>query len=114
MKYGVVIPAYNVADEIAGVISSIPETINHIIVVDDKCPYSSGKIAEKINDKKIMVIYHNHNMGVGGAVITGYKKALELSCDIIIKIDGDGQMDPQYIDKLIQPLIEDRADLIKR
>ena len=113
MKIGVVIPAYKVVKQIRNVIQSLPSTVEHIIVVDDKCPYSSGKEAEKINDKRIEILYRERNGGVGAAMITGYKKAIQLGCDIVIKIDGDGQMDPAYIDKLIAPLINDKADYTK-
>jgi dolichol-phosphate mannosyltransferase len=113
LKIAVVIPAFKVVDYIKDVILSIPPNVDHIIVVDDHCPYSSGKKAEKLNKKNVTVIYHEQNQGVGGAVITGYRKALESGCEIIIKIDGDGQMDPTYIDRLIAPLIENEADYTK-
>jgi dolichol-phosphate mannosyltransferase len=112
-KIAVVIPAYKVAEHIRKVILSIPENIDHIIVVDDKCPNSSGREAEKIIGKNVTVICHTENQGVGGAVITGYKKALELGCDIVIKMDGDGQMDPKYLQNFINPLIRDKADYTK-
>lgn len=112
-KIAVVIPAYNVADHIEGVISSIPENIDSIIVVDDKCPHLSGRKAELLKRKGLIVLYHEQNKGVGSAVITGYRKALELGCDIIIKMDGDGQMDPAYIGDLIAPLLKDEADYVK-
>jgi dolichol-phosphate mannosyltransferase len=113
IKIAVVIPAYKVAEYIKNVVLSIPENIDHIIVVDDKCPNSSGREAEKIKGKNVTVICHTENQGVGGAVITGYKKALELGCDIVIKMDGDGQMDPKYLQNFINPLIRDKADYTK-
>lgn len=113
IKKAVIIPAYRVSETITSVIDSIPQEIEHIIVVDDACPESSGKIAEGLNRTNLIVLYHKENQGVGGAVITGYKKALELGCDIAIKMDGDGQMDPACIGDLIEPLISDRADYTK-
>lgn len=113
MKIGVVIPAYKVAKQIGEVIRSLPSMIKHIIVIDDSCPDFSGKEVEKIKDKRIEILYHERNGGVGAAMITGYKKAMELGCDIVIKIDGDGQMDPAYINKLIAPLLKDEADYTK-
>jgi glycosyltransferase involved in cell wall biosynthesis len=113
IKTAVVIPCYKVAEHIKEVISSVPETIGHIIVVDDKCPQSSGKEAEKLNRENVNVIYHEKNLGVGGAVMTGYRKAMELGADIVVKLDGDGQMDPANIDMLIEPLSENRADYTK-
>lgn len=113
VKTAVVIPCYKVAGHIKDVISSIPETIDHIVVVDDKCPRSSGKEAEELNRRNVTVVYHEKNLGVGGAVMTGYRKAVELGAEIIVKMDGDGQMDPAYMDGLIKPLKEDRADYAK-
>lgn len=109
----IVIPCYKVAYYISSVISDIPKNVSHIIVVDDKCPQNSGKIAEELNNTLVSVIYHSENKGVGGAVITGYKKALELGADIVVKLDGDGQMDINYIQALIQPIIDGKADYTK-
>jgi len=112
-KLAVIIPSYKVSKHIKTVIESIPEMIDFIIVIDDKCPESSGKIAQESTHPKLTVIFHEENQGVGGAVISGYKKALELGSDICIKIDGDGQMDPKYIPSLIDPLIQNQADYTK-
>ena len=113
MKFAVVIPSYKVSKHILDVINNIPEFVNHIIVVDDKCPQNSGNIAVTSNDKRVVVCYHEVNQGVGGAVVTGYKKALELNSDIVIKVDGDGQMDVAYMQKLIQPIVDEKADYTK-
>lgn len=113
MKIGVVIPAYKVAKHIGEVIRSLPPSISHIIVVDDKCPHFSGQEAQKLANKRLEVLYHERNTGVGGAMVTGYKRALELGCDIVVKVDGDGQMDPTQINKLIAPLQSDQADYTK-
>lgn len=112
-KIAVVIPCYKVADTIENVISELPKEIRHIIVIDDGCPDTSGKQAEQLRDKRVTVIHHKDNLGVGGAVLTGYKKALELDCDIVVKVDGDGQMDSSYIHKLIEPIIKGKADYTK-
>jgi glycosyltransferase involved in cell wall biosynthesis len=112
-KIAVVIPAYKVPDQIRGVVEAIPQHIHHIIVVDDHCPQSSGKEAERSGRENLTVLYHRRNRGVGAAVVTGYKKALELGCDIVVKIDGDGQMDPVHIGDLIDPLTRDTADYCK-
>ena len=113
MKIAAVIPAYKVANKLRGVILSLPDNIDYIIVVDDKCPCHSGKEAEELSNSNVVVLYHEENRGVGGAVVTGYKKAVELGCDIIVKIDGDGQMDTAYINDLITPLINNEADYTK-
>jgi glycosyltransferase involved in cell wall biosynthesis len=109
----VVIPSYKVSKHILEVIKDIPEFVSYIIVIDDKCPQNSGKIAESSDDKRVIVCYHEVNQGVGGAVVTGYKKAMELGADIVVKIDGDGQMDVNYMQQLIEPLIDGKADYTK-
>lgn len=112
-KVAVVIPSYKVAKHIRDVIDSVPAMADIIIVIDDKCPQESGKVAQETKHPKLTVLFHDENQGVGGAVVSGYKKALELGMDICIKIDGDGQMDPAYIPKLIEALINDQADYTK-
>ena len=107
----VVIPTYKVEKHIQTVVSELPDFIDNIIIVDDKCP---NKSFEKVEDyEKVTIINHKENKGVGGAVISGYKKALEINSDIIIKIDGDGQMDSKYIEVLILPIINNKADYAK-
>lgn len=113
VKKAVVIPAYKVKQSIQKVISTIPAFIDHIIVVDDKCPEGSGLIAEQVTDRRLTVIFHDQNQGVGAAAISGYKKAMEFGCDIIVKMDGDGQMQPEYLKQLILPLVQGRADYTK-
>ena len=112
-KIAVVIPSYRVSKHIKEVIQTLPNFIDYIIVVDDKCPQNSGEIAKNLNNSKVDVIFHKINSGVGGAVVSGYKKALELGADIVIKVDGDGQMNPNYMEKLIEPILKDIADYTK-
>jgi glycosyltransferase involved in cell wall biosynthesis len=109
----VVIPAYKVSAHIKEVILHIPDSVGHVIVVDDKCPESSGREAELLQKKNVIVLYHEQNEGVGAAVVTGYKKALALGCDVVVKMDGDGQMDPKRVDNLVRPLLKDEADYAK-
>tara|TARA_B110000259_G_C13998263_1_gene395311 strand:+ start:720 stop:1667 length:948 start_codon:yes stop_codon:yes gene_type:complete len=112
-KIAVVIPCFKVSRQINEVLVSLPKFIDDVIVVDDACPEKSGNISKKLKQDNIQVIFHKKNKGVGGAVISGFKKAIELNSDIIVKLDGDGQMDPNNIDKLIQPLIDNCADYTK-
>ena len=112
-KIAVVIPCYKVSRQIKKVTLSIPEFVDFIIVVDDACPEYSGKIVAELLSDRIYIIYHQENIGVGGAVINGYKKALDLESDIIVKLDGDGQMNPNDIGLLTEPLIEGLVDYTK-
>ena len=115
--YGIatVIPAYRVERDIESVISGLPSYIKHIIVVDDASPDSSVDLvtAAAQKDIRITLIRHSQNQGVGGAMVSGFRKALELDAQIIIKLDGDGQMDTAHLPALITPLIEGKADYVK-
>lgn len=114
-KIAVVIPSFKTENEIVSVLNGIPSFVRHIIVVDDASPDSSADLvaAAAKRNRRILLIRHEANQGVGGAMITGFKKALELGAEIVIKLDGDGQMDPQYIPALITPLIAGEADYAK-
>ena len=112
-KVAAVIPAYRVSRHIAEVIQGIGPNVTHIIVVDDACPEGSGDAAAALKDKRVRIVRHPTNQGVGGATITGYKEALDLGCDIVVKIDGDGQMDPDNIADLIAPIDANVADYSK-
>ena len=116
-KYAIVavIPCYRVEREIQSVLQEIPPYIKHIVVVDDASPDSTRDLvtASAKIDRRILLMRHPSNLGVGGAMITGYKKALELGAQVIVKIDGDGQMDMDHLPVLLQPLIEGKADYTK-
>ncbi|HZJ22455.1 MAG TPA: glycosyltransferase family 2 protein, partial [Anaerolineales bacterium] len=92
----VVIPCHRVEREIAAVITNLPRYLKYIIVVDDASPDKTSEIIKELaqKDGRISLICHEKNQGVGGAMLTGFRKALELDAQIVVKIDGDGQMDP--------------------
>jgi len=115
MMIAAVIPCYNVAAHISDVIRDMPEQINLIIAVNDCSTDDTENILLRLvkENNKIIYLKHPVNQGVGGALITGYQKSLELNADIVVKIDGDGQMDPSYIWDLLKPLIADQADFTK-
>ena len=114
MRISVVIPSYKVKKHILDVIQRIGPEVCQIYVVDDACPEKSGKwVEEKSLDKRVKVIYHSENLGVGGAVKTGYMHSIEDAMDVAIKIDGDGQMAPELIQAFIEPIIQGKADYTK-
>lgn len=115
MIISVVIPCYNVANHIEDVIMNLPEDISWIIAVNDHSADETESILLRLQqeNKKIVYINHEVNQGVGGSMITGYKRSMELNSDITIKIDGDGQMVASYIPELIRPIKEDKADFTK-
>ena len=114
MQIGVVIPSYKVTRHILDVIKSIGPEVTKIYVVDDACPDGSGDLVLKQNrDKRVVVLKHEKNQGVGGAVLTGYAKALEDGIDVVVKIDGDGQMNPALLPQIVAPILSGKADYAK-
>lgn len=110
----VVIPCYNVRDSIISVIQEIGNEVRKIYVVDDACPQNSGALVRKtFSDNRILVLAHEVNQGVGGATITGYRQALSDGMEIIVKLDGDGQMKPSLVSEIARPVIEGYADYSK-
>lgn len=113
-RVGVVIPAYRVSAHVMDVLADIPEIVTSIYVVDDACPDTSGRvILEQSQDPRVRVLFHPVNRGVGGAMITGYQAALDDGMSIIVKIDGDGQMNPCLVPDFISPILEGQADYTK-
>jgi glycosyltransferase involved in cell wall biosynthesis len=109
-----VIPCYKVRNHILDVIKSIGQEVQKIYVIDDCCPVKSGDfVVENCTDPRVSVLRNKKNLGVGGAVLVGYQIALNDGADIIIKIDGDGQMDGSQIQNLIKPIIDADADYTK-
>ena len=114
-KVAVVIPCYKVSNSLKSVIDGIGKEVTSIYCVDDNCPDESWKVAESVanEDSRIRIIRREINGGVGAAVVSGYKAALEEDAEIIVKIDGDGQMSAKLIPNFIRPIYENRADFVK-
>lgn len=110
----VVIPSFRVRSHILGVLARIGPEVSRIYVVDDACPDRTGDFVESSqNDPRVRVLRHEQNQGVGGAVLTGYAQAIHDGAHIIVKIDGDGQMDPALIPTLVGPILRGDADYSK-
>src|SRR5215208_5561111 len=110
----VVIPAFRVSRQVLGVISQIGEEVHRIYVVDDACPEGSGDLVQaQCPDPRVKVLRHQVNGGVGAAVITGYRAAVQDGADIIVKVDGDGQMDPALLHDFVAPIAAGQADYTK-
>ncbi|MEA2462758.1 MAG: dolichol-phosphate mannosyltransferase, partial [Acidobacteriota bacterium] len=110
-----VLPAYNVERELGSVLRAMPPLFTTIIVIDDGSADETGAIAERYAelDRRIVVIHHEKNRGVGGAMVTGFRTAIESGADIVVKIDADGQMPLWLVPQLIAPLISGEADYTK-
>jgi glycosyltransferase involved in cell wall biosynthesis len=110
-----VIPAYRVEREIESVLHRLPSYLKYIIVVDDASPDHTGDLVAALakRDRRLVLLRHAQNRGVGGAMVSGFRKALELGARIVVKIDGDGQMDIDNLPDLLTPLILGRADYTK-
>ena len=114
MKVAVAIPCYKVRAHILDVIACMPPRVQRVYVVDDKCPQQSGLLVEEqCDDPRVRVIFHEENQGVGGAVSTGYRAALEEGMDIVVKVDGDGQMNPSLLPHFTHPIERGKADYTK-
>ncbi len=110
----VVIPCYRVKDFILTVISGIGPECDRIYVVDDCCPEGTGKHVEaECRDQRVRVLFHEANLGVGGATLSGYRAAISDGAAAVVKLDGDGQMDPRMIPRLLRPILEGEADYVK-
>jgi dolichol-phosphate mannosyltransferase len=115
----VIIPCFRVKKHLKEVIEGIPSYVDKIFIVDDKCPQNSGKVVEELRGKnlvqksKIEILYLDSNRGVGGATTAGYQAALSQGYDILVKMDGDGQMDPAYLPRLLNPIITGHSDFTK-
>jgi dolichol-phosphate mannosyltransferase len=113
-RIAVVVPSYKVCGHILHVIEQVGSEVSRIYVVDDGCPHGSGALVEKnCGDERVVVITHPTNQGVGAAVMTGYRAALADGMDIIVKIDGDGQMDPRLIPEFVELIVAGEADYTK-
>ena len=117
MLYGrrlaVVVPCFQVADHLPEVLLGVPDFVDHVIVVDDGSRDDLAAVVAAAHDDRIDLLQHASNRGVAAAMVTGLRRALERSADLIVKMDGDGQMDPEKMSTLLEPIIAGDADLTK-
>jgi glycosyltransferase involved in cell wall biosynthesis len=111
----VVVPTYNESKLIAHTLTTIPSLVDTIIVVDDKSNDTTAEIIKEIaeRDRRVILIQHQVNQGVGGAIVTGYKKAVELEIDVAAVMAGDGQMDPKDLTNILEPVAKGAVDYTK-
>jgi glycosyltransferase involved in cell wall biosynthesis len=106
-KVCIVVPAYNEGELVLRVIDTTPDLVDHIVVIDDASSDNTYEIAKRSKDQRVTIIKHEKNQGVGGAIITGHRKMLEMGDDISVVMAGDAQMDPAYLPKLLDPIVEE-------
>ena len=113
-KVAVIIPAFRVSDHIIDLLGRMGPEVDKIYVVDDCCPDGSGKLVESVvHDERVVCLYNPVNLGVGGAVLAGFRAAQSDGMSIGVKVDGDGQMDPSLISNFVEPILDGRADYTK-
>jgi glycosyltransferase involved in cell wall biosynthesis len=113
-RIAVVMPCFRVRRHVLDVLRRIGPECAAVYVVDDKCPEGSGEhVARECRDPRVRVAFHEENQGVGGATLTGYRLALEGGATVIVKVDGDGQMDPELIPRLVRVVLQGEADYAK-
>jgi glycosyltransferase involved in cell wall biosynthesis len=115
---GVVIPAYNEERLIGRVIETMPDFVDCIYVVDDcshdgTCDQVRSYLDQLSLNGRLELIQHTVNRGVGGAIVTGYRKAVEDGMDVVAVMAGDAQMDPAELDRIVGPVVTGRADYVK-
>lgn len=107
------VPAYNEAEHITNVIRGIPDFVDHIVVVDDASTDNTADVARSAAASRVEITRHSSNQGLGRALITGHKRAIELNADISAVMAGDDQMDPRYLPHLLDAIIDDGYDYTK-
>jgi dolichol-phosphate mannosyltransferase len=110
----VVIPCYRAKRHVLDVLAAVPDVVTSIHVVDDACPEQTGRhVQEHCTDPRVRVHVNPVNRGVGGAVMRGYSEALACGAEVIVKIDGDAQMDPALLPSFVLPILRGEADYTK-
>ncbi len=112
-RVAIVIPAYREESRVGNVIRELPAWVDYIVAVDDKSGDDTFGAVQRVGDPRVTALRHEVNQGVGGTTITGFNKACELGADIIVKMDGDGQMDPSGLPAMIEPIWARETDFTK-
>ena len=109
------IPAYNEASQIGGVLDTIPDFVDKIVVVDDASPDDTSDVVGQYqkHHSRIVLLRHSMNQGCGGALATGFIWARDNGMDIAVRMDGDGQMNPDDLPALLDPVSRGTADYAK-
>jgi glycosyltransferase involved in cell wall biosynthesis len=112
-RVAVVVPAYNEELLIGDTIRGIPPFVDRVYVVDDRSADATAERARAVDDPRVEVIVHERNAGVGAAIVTGYKRAVEERMDVACVMAGDNQMDPSELEALALPVVRGELDYHK-
>ena len=112
-RVAVVVPAYDEEGLVVETLRGIPELVDRIYVVDDASKDATGEQARSVGDPRIEVIRHERNKGVGAAIVTGYRRALEEGIDVACVMAADNQMDPAELEKIVGPVARGEAEYAK-
>ncbi|MBT8224867.1 MAG: glycosyltransferase family 2 protein [Dactylosporangium sp.] len=112
-KIAAVVPAFNEAKLIGQTIGTMPDFVDFIVVVNDRSTDETSELARATGDQRVVVIDHERNTGVGGSIIDGHVKALELGADIDVVMAGDAQMDPAHLPALLDPICDHGYEFAK-
>ena len=112
-RVGVVVPAYDEEALIGATLGGIPPLVDRIIVVDDGSSDGTVEQAQETGDPRVEVISHEQRGGVGAATVTGYRRALAEGMDVVVVMNGDNQMDPDDLPKLVAPVARGELDYAK-
>ncbi len=112
-RVAVVVPARNEARWIAEVVRSMPVWVRHIVIIDDASEDDTAAVAAAVGDPRVAIIVHPRRLGVGAAIVTGYRRGLDLGADVVAVMAGDGQMDPADLQAVIRPVVRGDAQYVK-
>jgi glycosyltransferase involved in cell wall biosynthesis len=112
-RVAVVVPAHDEERLVVETLAGIPELVDRIYVVDDASADATGERALGIGDDRVEVIRHEQNLGVGSAIVTGYRRALEEGVDVTCVMAADNQMDPAELEALVGPVARGEVEYAK-
>ncbi|MDX2053817.1 MAG: glycosyltransferase family 2 protein [Polyangiaceae bacterium] len=112
-KIAVIVPAFNEERLIRRTLSGMPPWVDAIIVVDDASQDQTRHQVAKVTDRRVQLVVHERNLGVGAAIATGYRRALRESMDVMVVMAGDNQMDPDDLGLVVGPILDKQADYVK-